>query len=43
MIKIMQKIAVVGLAMAALVSFNSYAHADSSGRQDSQTEVWDMQ
>ena len=43
MISIIQKIAVVGLAMAALVSFNSCAHTDSSGRQDPRTEVWDMQ
>ena len=43
MIRIIQKIAVVGLAMAAIISFHSCAHRDSSGMQGPQTEVWDMQ
>lgn len=43
MIRIIQKIAVVGLAMAALISFHSCAHTDSSGMRGPQMEVWDMQ
>jgi hypothetical protein len=42
MIGILQKIAVVGLAMAVLISFYSCAHTDSSGIEGPQTEVWDM-
>ena len=42
MIRIIQKIAVVGLAMAAIISFYSCAHTVSSGLQGPQTEVWDM-
>ena len=42
MIRIIQKIAVVGVAIVAIISFYSCAHTDSFGMQDPKTEVWDM-
>jgi hypothetical protein len=43
MIRIIKRIAVVCLAMAAFISFHSCAHTDSSSMKSLQTEVWDMQ
>ena len=40
--RIIQKIVVVGLAMALITSCYSCAHKDSSGTSGTQTEVWEM-
>jgi hypothetical protein len=43
MIRIIQKIAGVLLALATIVSFHSCAHKESSSMPDSEAEVWEME